>query len=274
MPNKIYAIAIFLYAAIGIYGVFIEPFQVRIRNWAVETTKWEKQPDLKIAILTDIHAARPWMSPSRIETIVQKTNNLQPDIILLLGDYVATHPFKFPLSATDGIAPLKKLNAKCGVYAVFGNHDFDRRIFGWREALIETGIPVFENTAQKIACGSNTFWLAGLKDQLYQEPSIPDTMKQITDNAPIIMMMHEPDLFPETPSSVALTVAGHTHGGQVRLPFIGAVFVPSKYGTHYAYGQMNENGKDLVVSGGLGNSILPVRFLMPPEITVITLKSP
>ncbi len=273
MILKLYIIAFCIVAALGIYGVFIEPFQLRIKEWTVQNSKWHGQPDLKIAILTDIHAARPWMPPSRIEKIVQRTNSLNPDIILLLGDYVATHPFKLPVSAEEGIAPLKDLKAKCGIYAILGNHDFDKRTSGWPDALKKTGIPVFENHAKKIECGENKFWLAGLKDQIYQDPDLSNALKNTNDGYPVIMMMHEPDLFPETPKSVALTVAGHTHGGQVRIPFIGALLVPSKYGTRYAYGHIIENGKDLVVSGGLGSSILPVRFLMPPEITIVHLKA-
>ena len=92
----------------------------------------------------------------------------------------------------------------------------------------------------------------------------------MTDDAPVILMAHEPDIFPEVPARVALTVSGHTHGGQVRL-FGWSPIVPSAYGNRYAYGHVVEDDRSLVVSGGLGCSILPVRFGVPPEIVIVEL---
>lgn len=273
MAVKLFIAAFGLIAILGLYALFVEPFQLRIKEWNVASKSWQGNSELKIVLLADIHAGKPWMTPERIEKIVKQTNNLSPDIILLLGDYVATHPFKISVPPQEGIAPLRNLKAACGVYAIYGNHDFDNRISGWRNALKKTGIPIFENNVLKVKCGDMNFWLAGLQDQIYQHPNIVNTMKKITDNAPILMMMHEPDLLPEIPFRVTLTMAGHTHGGQIRLPWIGPILVPSKYGTRYAYGYIKEKGKEMIVSGGLGMSIVPLRFLTPPEITLIRLKA-
>src|SRR5262249_22540333 len=135
------------------------------------------------------------------------------------------------------------------------------------------------------------FWIAGIGDQLAFRPraddrndedlrpgmegfvgvhDLPATMRQITDAAPVILMVHEPDIFPEVSERVSLTLAGHTHGGQVRI-FGFAPFVPSIYGARYAYGHIVEGGRNLIVSGGLGCSSLPVRFGSPPEIVLVDL---
>src|SRR5690606_35838791 len=99
---------------------------------------------------------------------------------------------------------------------------------------------------------------------------VAGTLDKVTDDAPVIMMAHEPDAFAHMPARVALTVSGHTHGGQVRV--LGyAPYVPSKFGSRYLYGHIVEEGRDLVVSGGLGCSVMPVRVGSPPEIVVIEL---
>ena len=90
------------------------------------------------------------------------------------------------------------------------------------------------------------------------------------DDAPVILMAHEPDIFPKVPERVALTLSGHTHGGQINL-FGWRPIVPSDYGQRYAYGHIVEGERDLIVSGGLGCSILPIRFLSPPEILIVEL---
>ncbi len=92
----------------------------------------------------------------------------------------------------------------------------------------------------------------------------------MTDDAPALLLAHEPDVFPRVPARVALTLAGHTHGGQVRV-FGFSPIVPSDFGNRYAYGHVVQDGRHLIVSGGLGNSVLPVRFGVPPEITLVRL---
>ena len=122
------------------------------------------------------------------------------------------------------------------------------------------------------------FWLAGLEDQVAIRRNgrwvglddLPGTLAQITDDAPVILLAHEPDIFTDVPDRVCLTLSGHTHGGQVRL-FGWSPIVPSRHGQRYAYGHVREGQRDLVVSGGIGCSILPVRLGVVPEITLIEL---
>ncbi|MBS0243669.1 MAG: metallophosphoesterase [Proteobacteria bacterium] len=155
-----------------------------------------------------------------------------------------------------------------------------------RRELERFGVPVYENDGVRLVKGGEPFWLLGLGDQIAflgrrlarhrrfrGVDDLPGTLAKATDNAPIVLMAHEPDIFPKVPSRVALTISGHTHGGQVRLLGYSPI-VPSIFGNRYAYGHVVEGGRDLIVSGGLGVSMLPVRFGVPPEILLIELGSP
>ena len=146
------------------------------------------------------------------------------------------------------------------------------------EAFSAKQVPILENQAVRLSKQGRPFWLVGLGDQ-WAFPArkgfvglddLPGALAQIGDKAPVILLAHEPDIFPSVPDRVALTICGHTHGGQIALPLLGPLYVPSRYGTRYAYGHVRENGRDLIVSAGLGMSGIPVRFGVPPEITLIS----
>jgi predicted MPP superfamily phosphohydrolase len=259
---------------LGFYASCVEPFQLKVTTWSVTTPKWDNPKPLKIAILTDMHMIWPWMTPGHLERIVKATNDLHPDIVLLLGDYVGTHFFGKQIAPVAGVAPLKNLTPACGVYAVTGNHDLHPPR-GWIEALRSADIPVLENQTRPVNCHGQKFWIAGLEDLWWQHPDARKTVADVKDRHPVIMMMHNPDIFPTIPDSIALSVAGHTHGGQVKFPFIGAIasVIPSQYGKRYLYGHIIEEGKDLIVSSGLGMTGLPIRFMTPPEISFVSLQS-
>lgn len=257
---------------LGFYAAFIEPFKLKVTAWTVASDKWTYSHDLKIALLSDPHMIWPFMTAAHLESIVKKTNELNPDVVLILGDYVGTHPFGLQIDPDRGMAPLKNLKAQCGTYAVLGNHDL-HPVSAWPEALARTGIPVLQNKTVPVNCRNQKIWIGGLEDLWWQKPDILKTLSFVTDKNPVIMMMHNPDMFADMPPSVTLSVAGHTHGGQIRFPFIGAVaaVIPSRYGKRYVYGHIVEDGKDLIVSSGLGMTGLPLRFLTPPEVTMVTL---
>ncbi len=274
---------------VSAYGFFIEPaLRLRVKRRRIAPAGWTGGP-LKIAVLADLHMCEPFVPLKRLERIVARTNALGADLVVILGDLEAGHRFvtkKVSMEATARV--LAGLRAPLGVHAVLGNHDWwhDRaaqargggpnRI---AEALRAAGIPVLQNDAVKLGEGTpaGPFWLAGLDDQLAIGEGnrsfrglhdLPATLARLTDDAPAILLAHEPDIFPEVPDRVALTLSGHTHGGQVRF-FGYSPVVPSKYGNRYAYGHVREGGRDLVVSGGIGCSILPVRLGVVPEITVV-----
>mgnify|MGYP002079687820 CR=1 FL=1 len=271
---RLFVLTTFALAFVSLfYMALVEPFRLVVTSWTVATPKWAYDRDLRIVLISDPHAIYPWMSNAHLERVVEAANDLQPDIILLLGDYVATHPFGFQLSPEDGVVPYKKLRAECGVYAVLGNHDLHESV-GWPDALERTGIPVLRNQSVRVGCYGLHFWVAGLDELWWGDADLQKTMSDISDRNPVILMMHNPDSFSQTPADVALTVAGHTHGGQISLPIIGPLsfVIPSRYGLRYVYGHIQEDEKDLVVSGGVGSTGLPLRLLRPPELVVITLK--
>jgi predicted MPP superfamily phosphohydrolase len=294
--------------ASGGYAFGIEPFRLRVQPYSFTPSGWPSGLQLRIAAISDIHACRPWMDPVRIGAIAELTNSLEPDLIVLLGDFPAGHRWVTGrVEPGEWASALKVLKARLGVYAILGNHDWwdDRAAqkagkgpIVSRLALEDAGIPVLENDAVRIGNGGSPFWVAGLGDQIAffvrregrivrfrGVDDLPGTLAKVTDDAPVILLAHEPDIFPRVPGRVSLTLSGHTHGGQLRL-FGYSPVVPSRFGNRYAYGHVSETGggaaaggaggidaaaRHLVVSGGLGCSILPMRIGVPPEITVVNL---
>ena len=274
------------------YGAGIEAWDLRVTRYNVRPPQWPSGFQLKIAALADLHACDPWMNLDRIAEIVARTNVLDADLIVLLGDYVTgiRHGIT-DVPAAKWAPVLGRLKAPLGVHAVLGNHDWweDRAVQRSgqgkpiaQQELEKAGIPVYENDAVRLTKAGRPFWLAGLGDQLaymaarrYRKlkrigvDDLSATLAKITDDAPVVMMAHEPDVATRMPSRVALQLSGHTHGGQMRI-FGWSPIVPSRYGGRFAYGHMRENC-DIVVSGGLGCTALPIRINMPPEIVLVTL---
>jgi uncharacterized protein len=284
-------------SGLGVAGVstvaygFSEPeLQLQVTRYQVSPPQWPADFNLKIAVIADVHACDPWMSLERIQTIVDHTNMLGADITVLLGDYVAGHRHvtRF-IPAGEWAAVLAGLKAPLGVHAVLGNHDYwdDRTVQSEgegvtvaRRALEAAGIPVYENDVQRLSKAGRPFWLAGLGDQLaysiarrfrpVKRIGVDDlgaTLNKVKDDAPIILLAHEPDVARRVPSRVALQLSGHTHGGQVRLLGWSPA---SPSGQRLAYGHVRMNC-DVIVSGGLGCSIVPLRLGVPPEIVLVTL---
>jgi len=238
-----------------------------VRHRRMELAGWKSE--LKIAVLSDLHVGSPHVGLDKVRTIVEKTNAESPALVVLLGDFVTGGPngpraggFVEPeLIAQE----LEKLHAPLGVYAVLGNHDwwYDGDRVG--RALTDAGIPVLENRAVHIG----DIWLGGIADYWTREPDIAGTLRQVTTDEPVVLITHNPDIFPEVPARVSLTLAAHTHGGQVNLPIIGTLITTSKLG--YNAGEYVVEGRHLFVTTGIGTSIVPVRFGVPPEIVILTL---
>ena len=133
--------------------------------------------------------------------------------------------------------------------------------------MTENGITVLENRCRKIEVGQKTFYIAGIEDLTTGFPDVMRALKYA--KPPVILLSHQPDVFPYLPQGINLTLAGHLHGGQVAIPFIGPIVAPSKFGVKYASGYFEEDGKKMIVTKGLGTSCLPIRFNCPPEIVVI-----
>ena len=277
-------------AAVGSYAFIIEPgFLMRTQYYAFTPPRWTPGLKLRLVLLADPHLVEPHMPLSRWQRIIAAANELEGDLILLLGDYVTGHFFR---TGTVPVAAAAKaaagLKAPLGVFAINGNHDWWDDLTAQRNregpplaerAMQDNGIPVLSNKVAKLNKDGLPFWLSGTdssvaikrgRGRFDSRADLDGTLKLVTDDSPIIHLAHEPDLFTKIPDRVSLTLSGHTHGGQVRL-FGWSPVTPSQYGNRFAYGHIIEDGRHLVVSGGLGCSIMPVRFGMPPEITVIDL---
>lgn len=225
-------------------------------------------------MLADLHVGSPGNGPGKLERVVALTQRARPDLVLLAGDYVIHGVVGGRFAAPEEIAPaLAPLTAPLGVWAVLGNHDWWLDGPRVRAALESVGIRFLEDAAARVGAGDCAFWLVGVSDFWEGRHDVRGALAQVDDGAPVVLFTHNPDVFPEVPARVELTIAGHTHGGQVYLPGIGRPIVPSEYGERYAIGHVVEQGRHLFVSSGLGTSILPVRFLVPPEVSVLTLRA-
>ena len=225
------------------------------------------------------------MNQTAIANLVEQTNELAADLILLLGDYAGHVLFGRELAPSAVANQLSKLSAPLGTHAVFGNHDWysdaHARENGtptkWHDAFDAAGITTYSN-AFSLLKTDPPVTLAGLESQraFHNRASRkvqglddwPELSKTLDPKPFTILMAHEPDIFPDLPDWVDLTVSGHTHGGQI-APFGVPLVVPSRYGRRYAYGHMHEGMKQLIVSGGIGYSTLPIRLGRPPEIVLI-----
>ena len=285
------------FGGLGALGVtttayaFSEPvLQLRVTRYNLVPPQWPADFKLKIAVITDLHACDPWMSLDRIQGIVARTNALNADVIVMLGDYVAGHRkvTRF-IPASEWAGVLAGLKAPLGVHAILGNHDWweDKEVQRAgkgktvaRRALEASGIPVYENDVRRLSKDGRPFWLAGLGDQLAYLPArrlrpvrrigvddLGATLAKVTDDAPVILLAHEPDVARRAPSGVALQLSGHTHGGQVRLLGWSPIAIS---GQQLTYGHVRMKC-DVVVSGGLGCSNVPFRLGVPPEIVLVTL---
>jgi hypothetical protein len=267
--------------ATGVYAAGIEPRGLVVTRYGLTPTGWPASHKLSITVIADLHAGGPDMTLSHIREIVDTANQLQSDLIVLLGDYIATYRFVTE-RVPDPVwaAEFARLKAPLGTWAILGNHDWWHDLVGVRRALADVSIPVLENDVVMLGAQGQRFWLIGLGDQLAYPlghgrfrgvDDLPGSLARIDTDDPVLLLAHEPDIFTHVPSRVALTLSGHTHGGQIRLPIIWPAFVPSRYGARFAYGHIVEDDRHLIVSGGLGTSIIPARLGVPPEILRIDL---
>lgn len=274
----------------GAYGAYIEPRSgPRVTRYALTPKNWPQGLKLRVAALSDLHCGSRHVSLDHLRMIVAAANGLEADLILLLGDYVTNARSNVHRVQPDEWArELARLTAPLGRFAILGNHEYwddpARRIrkagmTAGGLALDRAGIPLLRNGVVRLEKAGQTFWLAGLDDQIAFPAGngnfvglddLEGTLRQVTDDRPVILMAHEPDIFVDVPSRVALTLSGHTHGGQVRI-FGWSPYIPSQYGDRFAYGHIVEQERDLIVSCGLGTSGPPFRIGMPPEIVQVDL---
>lgn len=258
-----------------IWASFVEPRLLTVTHLDVPVQEWKgTENEYTIVLLTDFHAGSSKSEEKRLSRIVKKVEDLSPDRILLLGDYCkgATMQTTMPPEKIGKLlAPLVDI---AETDAVLGNHD-DHCKFEVIDALTNAGIRVLEKESILVLKDGMPLQFSGTLDYTnYPKSSIAAIPERKSTAIPHILLTHSPDIFPKVPENkVSLIVAGHTHGGQICLPGGFPIITSSNYGWKYAYGFIkDDHGRQMIVSRGLGTSLLPLRFFCPPEIMVLHLK--
>lgn len=279
------ACAFAVFAALGVWAFFIEPDRLVVREYDLRLKNWSPEADgLKIVAVSDIHGGSNFIDEAKIRQVVEKVNAQDADIIVLLGDFVSERAFdrralKMPMEAIA--ENLKGLRAKHGVYTVLGNHDNAWNSSIVRRELERVGFRVLENEVAVLPFNGERLRIVGMPDALrnqntaqYRRDVLDALARSGSSGGATLALTHNPDVVTyfqdQSPApDFDLLLAGHTHGGQCRFPLVGAPLIPSEFGQKYAAGHVRDGEYDVFVTTGVGTSILPVRFNIPPEISVL-----
>lgn len=298
MPASRKIFILFLTAfAVGLicfaYGYFVEPYRLVVNHYEISLSR----PDdalagMKIVSIADLHSGSNGIDAAKLKLIVERVNEQQPDVVFILGDFVLKERDRTrPLRERRLLMPLEEMSAaisgikaKHGVFAVLGNHD------GWHgddlvtAAVKDAGYTVLRNEMAVIEHNGRKVRIIGSHDHMKYDSwkqFDADMREIVANNDPeggIIFLQHSPDIIEWINThktfgeDLKLMLAGHTHGGQVRFPIVGAPLIVSSYGQKYAAGHIKAHKTDLFVTTGLGTSVFPIRFLVPPEISVLNIK--
>lgn len=262
--------------ALGADAFLVEPNIPRVVRQEIALKRWPSRLDgFTIALLSDFHYD-PFFSVHPIRSSIHKVNALQPDLIALTGDFV-TAPEIGELSEGAAAAEpcanlLGELKAPYGSWAVLGNHDLASDPKRVSSALTAKGIPILTNRSIPVEKDGGRFWLCGVDDVMDGAPNLDSALHGIPSDEATVLLAHEPDYADNVAGyPVDLQLSGHTHGGQVRLPFVPPLFMP-EWGRKYILGLYRIQNLTLYTTAGIGTVRLAVRFNCPPEITLITLR--
>ncbi len=262
-------------AAMLAWSFLVEPARVAVRKVTVKTAKWPDGVEpLRIAVIADLHVGSPHMGLAALDRLVSRVNGLSPDLVVLLGDYVIHGVLFGRFIGPEPIARgLGRLRAPLGVTAVLGNHDYMYGGSYMRRELENAAITVLEDQAQALETRGGRLWMVGLRDAVTRTPDIGAAFAAVPPDEPVVVLSHDPAVFPGLPERAFLTLAGHTHGGQVNLPYLNPLATPGGKTGRYGQGAYRDGRRLMYVSAGVGTSVLPARFNMRPEVLLMSLKN-
>jgi predicted MPP superfamily phosphohydrolase len=270
----------------GLWSVLVEPRWLEVTRREVALPRLPPALDgLRIAHLSDFHLS-PSVSTAFLHHCVRTATREQPDLALITGDY-GTRSGRSMAHVTPVLSGLR---ARQGVFAILGNHDHAASPDKVERAIEVAGVRCLRNEAVRLRSCGEDLWLVGidsLHTRQYQVPKrlyravtrkmqayLRHSLQDVDPNAFRILLAHSPDIIPDArEAQIDLVLSGHTHGGQVRFPIVGATVCPSRFGTRYAAGLYREGDTALYVTRGLGTVRLPIRFLCRPELAILTLRA-
>lgn len=268
-----FALILTVLSLVAGYAYFVEPSRLIIKEVDLKIPRWsEKLNNFKIVAISDLHGGSNNVTESKLREIVEKANAQEPDLIILLGDYVSETSFKskkLRMPVKTVAENLRSFQAKYGVYAVIGNHDWwhDEKLI--RSEFEQVGIVFLENEVREIKVGDETIRLWGIEDYWKQRRVPTEAFDTIGDKKNVIAVTHNPDSLLKSPGEISLMLAGHSHGGQVKIPFYGAPALVND--ERFMAGEAVVDGKHVFVTSGVGCSGPQIRFDVPPEIAVLKL---
>lgn len=259
------------------YGTVVEPNEISLEQISVGINSLPPEFDgFRIALISDLHFA-PFTGKTAIGAAVSKISKLKADLVAAVGDFVTQAPLRSPRASAGYAEPcaavLSKLNSPCGTMAVLGNHDHVTDPKFVAGALRAQNIRVLQNESFVVERGGQHLWIAGIDDALVGAADVTRSLAGIPKGEPVVALVHEPDVADVlNRHEVALQLSGHSHGGQVRMPGVGALYLPP-LGRKYPMGSYRVGNMQLYTNRGIGVIGVPVRFDCPPEVTVITLRA-
>ena len=263
------AVAAVAAAGVGaaLHASVLAPRLLRVHDVPLALPGWPAALDgLRVAVVGDVHAGSPWVGLARVRTVVDRVIAARPDLVLLLGDHLADVAGGRHLEPEPIAEALAGLLLAAPVVGVLGNHDWYAGGHRVRRALEAVGLPVLEESAVPVLDGR--LWIAGVGDLWERSPDVGAALAGVPDGAPTILLTHNPDCVVDVPAHVPLVLAGHTHGGQIRLLGRGVHRLSERSGNRWSHGWYAD--QRLYVTGGIGTSALPLRTVAP-EVPVLVM---
>jgi predicted MPP superfamily phosphohydrolase len=262
---------VFLAGALGViwavvaYGSFVAPRALVVRHESVTIGEGAHDRTVRIALVSDTHLGG-YRFQHDAARLVEAINAEEPDLVLLLGDIAST------LDGVRMLKPFSGLRSRYGAYGVLGNWDYGAGAVDIRRGVESQGIEIMTNEAYQAVPGDDALWIAGVDDVEFGSPDLDAALDEVPEGAAVILASHNPDIaHPAEKAGVDLLVAGHTHGGQIRLPGIGSVPpLPTKLGRRYDKGMFEIGPMRMFLTSGAGESGPRARLFDPPEIVILT----